>query len=244
MTTEIATRQNGQIAVTNQSVGMEGLEGFTADEVMKQIPYIFLVQGNNPLKKSKGFKDGDFVTSTDKVLPSPFEFILLNSKTVYLEAEVKIDNKGMIAPASEAHIIGTHDAVNFLALKPARVESLDGYIAHYDEAGQITRLFIENKILIGLVDGAPYQISFKTHTKRKSANKIAAQLMGATKTLGIKAAYEAVIEFSANEATNNKGKEYLTFDGLVKRKATPQEIATAMSYKGVEFEYTEESLVD
>jgi len=211
--------------------------------VMKQIPYIFLVQGNNPLKKSKGFKEGDFVTSTDVVLPSPFEFILLSSKTVYLEAEVQTDKSGKLTPASEATIIGTWDSVNFHNLRPLRSEQIDGYIAHYDENG-LAKLFIENKILIGLVGGAPYQISFKTHTKRKSASKIAAQLMSAVKTLGIKATYEAVIEFSANEAVNNKGKEFLTMDGLVKRKATPEEIATAVTYKGVEFEYTEEEIVD
>lgn len=236
MTTEIDRAQQAQLAKPSEAaVPMAGLEGFTMDEVVKYMPYLILIQGNNPLKDEHDCKDGDFILTNGRKLKTPVEFILIKTKTVYLEKEVIIDNKGNLK--EDSPVINTLDTQEFMQLKPASKQQLDGFIAFKNEQGEIERLFIENKIFLGLVEGSPCQISFKTFMKRKSAAKIASELMAAQTRLGISNSFDAVIELKAGKQKNQQGIQYYTLDGVVKRKCTQEELATISAYTGLEIEY-------
>lgn len=238
MTSQIANIES------SNALSIPGLEGISRDDILKHTPYLILVQGNNPLKDEfPSIKDGDIVGNDGTPFGQPVDYILLKSKLVYIQKEIEIGKDGKLK--AEAPTIAVLDAAEYNKLVPHTKDQMDTYEIHKDKKGEITGIFLPNLIFLGLANGAPYQISFKSFMKRKAAEKMLASVITSLITYKAKNPYEVVLELRARKAKSRSGIGYFSLEGRVSRRATQEELEVVQLYTGIDIStHSDETAVD
>jgi len=230
MTTEIANINGGN------ALSIPGLEGISRDDILKHTPYLILVQGNNNMKDEfPDIKDGDIVSTEGTKFEQPLEFILIKTKMLYKQKEVDIGKDGKLK--EDAPTLAVLDAAAYSKLTPHTKEQMGIYELHKDKKGEITGIFLPDLVFLGVANGMPYQISFKSFMKRKSAEKILASVV--TSLVAYKASnpYELVVELRARKAKSTRNAiSYFSLDGRVSRRATQEELEIVQLYTGIDID--------
>lgn len=237
MKNQIQNNNKNEIARPNNEIAIEGLEGFTTDVVMKHVPYLNLIQGSDhPLRdKFEGIKDGDFVTAEGEKLGSEFEFILFKTAKVFIEKEVEVDRKtGELNPKAKTLRVLTYKEYNSLPATDL-VERSGTMIVHKKPDGEILRVFQPKYIFLGFSGGKPYQLSFGSFMKMKSAEKMVAQLAIAK----VFSTTKVVFKIFSEKQKSREGVGYYSISSQIVRESTEKDMKDISQFLGLDISFDE-----
>lgn len=233
-------KPSNQVSRGGTGVMVPEVEGLQMNDLAQYLPYLVLIQRENPLKEEMpGIKDGDIVSNDGTKLPDPLEVQVLYGKTVFLEKEIKLDKAGNLD--SMAPTMGVLNNSDYLELQNTWVGNITGddvgnvsYFA--DPSGKLVRVFQSSIIMLVLVDKLPYQISFRSITKQASVKKMLADIYRQRERLGKTHLYEIVMNLKSRKKQTGSGINYFVFDSMYSRLATADEIEAGQKYSGTQIE--------